>query len=332
MPVAQLDRASDSDSEGRAFESHRAYFNSPKLQTNLGDIFKRKLHVKNRKKFLISGICFIAFWAIVLACCILYINKSKTENSGDIPFNENETEINGEVLPEEVSEPPVFIENEAPSLPEDPSESEKPTEPEKYAYLPGAVDLRWYLPEAQFDILFASEDNITGRALYPAVPLLEKTTAAMLKRAYDRFLEDGYIVKIYDAYRPLSAQTALWRAVNNKKYIADPSLGGSWHQGGKAIDMSLIDAKTGEELEMPTPMHTFSDKAGRYANNGWSEEATKNVNYMTSVMKSFGFNTIRTEWWHFERNVKDATSLDPEIDFDSLQYVSADELNALENS
>ena len=25
VPVAQLDRASDSDSEGRAFESHRAY-------------------------------------------------------------------------------------------------------------------------------------------------------------------------------------------------------------------------------------------------------------------------------------------------------------------
>ena len=25
MPVAQLDRVSDSDSEGRAFESHRAY-------------------------------------------------------------------------------------------------------------------------------------------------------------------------------------------------------------------------------------------------------------------------------------------------------------------
>ena len=28
MPVAQLDRVSDSDSEGRAFESHQAYQNA----------------------------------------------------------------------------------------------------------------------------------------------------------------------------------------------------------------------------------------------------------------------------------------------------------------
>ena len=39
MPVAQLDRASDSDSEGRAFESHRAY--------HKGGAFVRKNYMKN---------------------------------------------------------------------------------------------------------------------------------------------------------------------------------------------------------------------------------------------------------------------------------------------
>ena len=37
MPVAQLDRVSDSDSEGRAFESHRAY--QKKAPTYVGAFF-----------------------------------------------------------------------------------------------------------------------------------------------------------------------------------------------------------------------------------------------------------------------------------------------------
>ena len=30
-----------------------------------------------------------------------------------------------------------------------------------------------------------------------------------------------------------------------------------------------------------------------------SNEAIRNMNYMTRIMKSCGFSTITTEWWHF---------------------------------
>lgn len=186
-----------------------------------------------------------------------------------------------------------------------------------YVKYPGAVDLRVFLSGAEFDLLFASSNNITGKAMYPAIPLLEEKTAFMLLDAYQRFQEDGYTIKIYDAYRPRSAQIKLYDIVQDSRFIADPSYGGSWHQRGRAIDMSLIDLATGKELEMPTPMHTFSMDAARIYSSQWTEEARKNVDYMTEVMTEAGFGTIETEWWHFEYTGP-GVYLDDEIDYSSL--------------
>lgn len=235
--------------------------------------------------------------------------------------------------PEQVSEAadspePVPAEEPSPEPVRTPEPPPEPTTEPGYAFLPGAVDLRWYLPDAEFDLLFASKNNVTGQPLYPAVPLLEENTAAMLKRAFYIFKADGYTLKIYDAYRPGSAQAALWAAVQNSKFIADPAKGGSRHQSGNAVDISLVDDSTGLELEMPTPMHTFSDEAGRYANSNWSETAAANVDYMTEVMRSVGFSTLRTEWWHFENNVRGWPSLDANIDLSALEYLSAEEMDA----
>ena len=194
------------------------------------------------------------------------------------------------------------------------------TEGATYAEYDGAVDLRVYLPDAKFELLFASPNNITGSAMYPAVPLMEEKTAEMLKQAFEIFQNDGYTLKVYDAYRPRSAQVKLYDIVQNNKFIANPYTGGSWHQRGRAIDMSLIDNATGLELEMPTPMHTFDDSAARYSRDSWTEEARKNVDYMTSVMESVGFGIIQTEWWHFENNSGPGGYLPDEIDFTSLTY------------
>ncbi len=185
--------------------------------------------------------------------------------------------------------------------------------------VPNAVDLRAYLPNAEYEMLFASPYNITGHAMYPAVPILEESTAEMLMEAYEIFDRDGYIIKIYDAYRPKSAQIELWEIVRNSAYIANPNTGGSWHQRGRAVDMSLVNKETGEELEMPTPMHTFDPKAGRYKSSLWSAEAKANSDYMTEVMTSVGFKTITTEWWHFE-NTKSGNMLPNDIDLGSAEY------------
>ena len=130
--------------------------------------------------------------------------------------------------------------------------------------------------------------------------MMEESTAAHLRQAYEIFRADGYTIKVYDAYRPKSAQFKLYDAVQNGWFIANPYNGNSWHQLGRAIDMSLIDLKTGKELVMPTPMHTFSNDAARFNSKQWSDVVRENMEYMTNIMLSCGFTLLTTEWWHFQ--------------------------------
>ena len=189
----------------------------------------------------------------------------------------------------------------------------------EYIHVPGAKDLREYIPYAEFDILFASPNNITGHAMYPAVPILEDKTAEMLREAAEIFARDGYTIKIYDAYRPKSAQFELYDIVQDVRYIANPYTSCSWHQRGRAVDMSLVNTRTGVELEMPTSMHTFDATASRFNSGIWTDAAKANVAYMTDVMTSVGFETLSTEWWHFE-NTGTGGYLDVDIDLGDPAY------------
>ena len=189
-----------------------------------------------------------------------------------------------------------------------------------FVHVPGAVDLREYLPGAQFEMLFASPNNITGHAMYPAIPILEESTAKMLLKAAEIFRADGYVIKIYDAYRPKSAQYELYDIVKDSRFIANPYVSNSWHQLGRAVDMSLVNARTGEELEMPTPMHTFDLSAARGRSGTWTDAARINVDYMTSVMQQVGFGTINSEWWHFENTKSEGGYLPTDLQLDSIEY------------
>lgn len=181
-----------------------------------------------------------------------------------------------------------------------------------YVELEGAVDLRVLMPGADFKLQLSTTDNITGQALYPAVPLLEKSTADMLMEAYKIFDEAGYTIKIYDAYRPASAQDKLEATTN---YAG----GNDMHSLGRAVDISLVNRASNQELRMPTKVHAFGPTASRSASGDWEWTLKNNVEYMTGVMESVGFKTIDGEWWHFEN--PGTTGLDTELDYDALTYI-----------
>lgn len=67
---------------------------------------------------------------------------------------------------------------------------------------------------------------------------------------------------------------------------------GSTHNLGIAVDITLIDSK-GDELHMQTKIHDLSFYATTDKNN---ESANRLRSYMTGA----GFNTLITEWWHFQ--------------------------------
>ena len=158
------------------------------------------------------------------------------------------------------------------------------------------VDVRTVIPDIDYYMIFATPYNFTGSTLYSRdIPILQAKTAEKLKGAQELFGEDGYGIKIYDAYRPSSVSGILFSIVGDPSYIAPA--GTSVHNRAAAIDMTLVDSD-GNELEMPSPMHTL-DRTSNRDYQGMTAESRKNMDYMASIMRRCGFTTVSTEWWHF---------------------------------
>ena len=160
--------------------------------------------------------------------------------------------------------------------------------------------------------------------LYPAALKLEKAAFAAI--------EQGYKLKIYDSFRPREATRDLFdkaadlaeepipeRTYTGEEPDALPEMaegeiltyemlmtdmgrysldyflasGYSRHNQGIAMDLTLVDLATGEELEMQTAMHDLS---------WYSEQARNNdsANILARIMKDAGFAGIVSEWWHFQ--------------------------------
>ena len=200
---------------------------------------------------------------------------------------------------------------------------------EAYSHL---VDIRKYLKVyastdpsnegvdlSQYDVkvsmkLSTNETSIKEPFYSRNLCLLQYDTVLKLMKAIDQFGKRGYTIVIYDAYRPTSVQQRWFDVIRVHKWVADPSRGmGGIHDRGTAIDMSLID-KDGNELEMPTPMHTFTDAAARDSKE-MTDTARANMDYMARVMVSCGFTYINSEWWHFQCvNTKNYLPTDHPID------------------
>ncbi len=162
----------------------------------------------------------------------------------------------------------------------------------------GLVDITTLSDEFEIEMKYASEDNFIGKKIYP-IPLcaMQLSTARKLIGANSELLQRGMRIKIWDAYRPLSAQRIMWEVMPVDDFVADPAKGGSIHNGGFAVDVTLVDLE-GKELEMPTKFDDFSEKASRNSTS-MSKAAAVNLSILTDVMKRHGFSAINTEWWHY---------------------------------
>jgi D-alanyl-D-alanine dipeptidase len=160
------------------------------------------------------------------------------------------------------------------------------------------VDVRRYMPDMEFYMILATTDCFTGDPLYSRdTCMLQKETLTKLQTAQEAFKSDGYTIKVYDAYRPSSVSGAMYSLIRDSRYVAPA--GSSAHNRGAAVDISLVDVATGRELEMPSPMHTFNETSHRNY-SGMTETAKANMDYMAEIMLQCGFETVNTEWWHFQ--------------------------------
>ena len=77
-------------------------------------------------------------------------------------------------------------------------------------------------------------------------------------------------------------------------YIASKS----GHSRGSTLDLTLIDLKTGDPLDMGSPFDYF----GKESWVGYTEllpDQIANRRLLSEVMHQFGFRGYAKEWWHF---------------------------------
>lgn len=152
----------------------------------------------------------------------------------------------------------------------------------------------------RLDIKYARQDNFLGFAVYRLEKaFLQKPVYESLLRAHRALARKGYGILVFDGYRPWSVTKIFWENAddNQRQFLANPDKG-SVHNRGCAIDCTLYDLKTGEEVRMPSEFDEMNEAAwSAYA--GGTEEERQRRDLLIAAMADEGFSVLKNEWWHF---------------------------------
>ena len=185
----------------------------------------------------------------------------------------------------------------------------------------GFVLLADYVPQIVQEIRYYSTYNFIGDRIdgyEEPCALLTIEAARALKAVSSELIVQGYRLKLFDAYRPACAvkHFVLWGIEDQdirmkpyfypelekqelfaKGYIAKQSS----HSRGSAVDLTLLDMKSGKELDMGGPFDLFSERS-HPDYRGISAEQYDNRMILRRAMLRNGFRPIDCEWWHFALN------------------------------
>ena len=174
------------------------------------------------------------------------------------------------------------------------------------------------VPDVILEIRYYSTYNFVGERIdgyEQPIALITKEAAAALKAASDDFIEKGYRLKIYDAYRPQKAVSHFVRWAQDaadtrmkryfypdlekdvlfpQGYIAEHS----GHSRGSTVDLTLFDMAAEKELDMGGVFDYFGEES-HPDYRGITEEQYANRMLLRETMLAHGFKPLAEEWWHF---------------------------------
>ena len=173
-----------------------------------------------------------------------------------------------------------------------------PTEPLPEPMDEDFVSVTEYCPLISVELKYATVDNFTGKVIYSFQDAyLRYGTVKKLEAASQILAQQGLFLKIWDGFRPVSAQYALWKAFPDPNYVANPNAGHSSHSRGNTVDVTLVDEQ-GNPVELPTGFDDFTAKADRNYDD-CSEVAAVHAMLLEAAMQESGFEGYRMEWWHY---------------------------------
>ena len=196
----------------------------------------------------------------------------------------------------------------------------------------GFVLVSDYVPAVIQEIRYYSTYNFVGDRIdgyEQPCAILTKEAARALKGISNKLNVMGYRIKVFDAYRPATAvkHFTLWgvddldlrmkpffypdlekQELFRRGYIASKST----HSRGSTVDLTLLDMKTGKEVDMGSPFDYFSE-VSHPDYKGVTKEQYENRMFLQDMMVRGGFEPIDCEWWHF--TLRDEPYPDTYFDF-----------------
>ncbi|MCG8909292.1 M15 family metallopeptidase [Pseudomonas sp. DP-17] len=182
----------------------------------------------------------------------------------------------------------------------------------------GFVYLDQVLKSARYDVRYAGADNFVGQPIdgYQKARIILTREAAVALAAVEKDVAlSGLALKFFDGYRPQ-------RAVDDfRRWAADPQdirqkaryypqldkpalfrdgyiAKHSGHSRGSTVDLTLVDANSGKEVDMGSPFDFF----GPISHHGTalvSVQQTRNRETLRQAMLRHGFEPYGAEWWHY---------------------------------
>lgn len=180
----------------------------------------------------------------------------------------------------------------------------------------GFSDALKYIPDAVVALSYYSEDNFMGRRVkgYEANRAILTTEACTaLKKAADTLRDQGYLIYIYDAYRPTDAvkdfiawgededdmlrKEDFYPTLTKKELFSQYISSDSKHSRGSTVDLTIIHSD-GTPVSMGCRFDYFHELAHTFTALV-DAKTHENRMILRRAMEAAGFQGSSTEWWHF---------------------------------
>ncbi len=161
------------------------------------------------------------------------------------------------------------------------------------------ININKIIPTIILDLRYGTINNFTKTKLYKNAntTYMRMAPANALLQVQNYFANKGLGIKVFDAYRPYTATKLMWNLIQDDRYVANPK-NGSNHNRGLAIDLTIINLKTLEEIDMGTAFDNFTDTA-HHSFTHLAAKVLENRKLLKTTMELFGFIAFDTEWWHY---------------------------------
>ncbi len=182
----------------------------------------------------------------------------------------------------------------------------------------GFVYAKDEIPDLDIELRYFTDHNFVGMPIegYKSNRLiLTKEAAEALKKVQEDLRNQNLCLKVFDGYRPQRAVDHFVRwakdlgdTINKREFYPEVEkqylfsegyiASKSGHSRGSTLDLSIIDANTGELLDMGGFFDFFGEKSWT-DDSDITEVQKQNRELLLSAMEKHNFRNYEKEWWHY---------------------------------